>query len=206
MTFRTRGERGVTMIEVTVMLTAAVLLAGALAPSVTATIQQAANTRAATDMADIAGQALEALDDLSYGGFTVDGAKNGTRVRLLVSDGDTPRELSGAGHASWQAPVANASGLVDFLERHLVTNDPRGNPANAYDPPGNSGVWRGAYLNGPVGPDPWGNRYAVNVEFLGNANEDVVVFSAGPDEEIDTDYDVNGLTAGDDDLIVLVEN
>jgi hypothetical protein len=130
--------------------------------------------------------------------------------------------VSATGSALWQGTVDNATGLVDFLERHLVTNNPRGNAANAYAPSVLSGEWRGAYLNAPVDPDPWGNRYAVNVEFLGtggpppcgvgggrggggNPCYDVVVYSAGPDEQIDTPYAGDPLLAVDDDLIVLVE-
>ena len=56
----------------------------------------------------------------------------GTLVEILVSDGDIPRQVSGTGSAEWQRPVDNVGGLVDFLERHIVTNNPRGNAANAY--------------------------------------------------------------------------
>ena len=72
-------------------------------------------------------------------------------------------------------------------------------------PPGGGTEWRGAYLTSPVDPDPWGNRYAVNVEFLTGGTQDVVVMSAGPDEQVDSPYAGDGLTAGDDDLFVLVE-
>jgi type II secretory pathway pseudopilin PulG len=83
-------------------------------------------------------------------------------------------------------------------------------------------AWRGPYITVPIDPDPWGNRYATNVKFLnpqadsvnenaalgddyGNGyEEDVVVLSAGPDEEIDTDYNVDGLTPGDDDILVTI--
>jgi len=70
-------------------------------------------------------------------------------------------------------------------------------------------------MTAPIDPDPWGNRYAVNVGFLdpvaNSANataatingyeEDVVVLSAGPDEEVDTEWAVDGLTPGDDDIL-----
>jgi len=78
-------------------------------------------------------------------------------------------------------------------------------------------AWRGPYMTGPLDPDPWGNRYACNVIYLdprtqtenmtAYANgyvEDTVVMSAGPDEEIDTDFDVDGLTPGDDDILYTV--
>ena len=54
-------------------------------------------------------------------------------------------------------------------------------------------------------PDPWGNRYAVNVMYLGPNVNDVVVVSAGPDEAVDTPDSGNPLTAVDDDILVLIE-
>jgi len=66
--------------------------------------------------------------------------------------------------------------------------------------------WKGAYLTAPINPDPWGNRYMVNVQYIGASTNDVVVLSAGPDEEIDTAFTANPVTAGDDDLISLVES
>jgi hypothetical protein len=209
-----------TLLEVALMLTAMAALMAALMPTLTATIRSAQMVAALTAMTDIQGQSIAALNDLSYSAFTIDGAKNGTRVELLVSDGDIPRDVSPTGSGLWQLTVDNAAGLVDFLERHLVTNDPRGNGANGYSPPGGSGEWRGAYLTAPIDPDPWGNRYAVNAEFLGSGGPppcgvggggggtpcyDVVVYSAGPDEEIDTPYAGDPLLAADDDLVVLVE-
>ncbi len=78
-------------------------------------------------------------------------------------------------------------------------------------------AWRGPYITAPIDPDPWGNRYACNVVYLdpvadsGNGSaasngfeEDCVVLSAGPDEEVDTAYSVDGLTPGDDDILYTV--
>jgi len=197
-------ERGITLFEVTLMLTATTALVAALMPTLTSTIRHAEIAVATTTMTDIQTQVLEMLNDVNVNSFTIDGTSGGTHVEILVSDGDIPREVSGTGNAEWQRPVDNAGGLVDFLERHLVTNTPRGNVANDY-PTAGGDPWRGAYLSAPIDPDPWGNRYAVNVEFLTGGSEDVVVFSSGPDEQIDSVYSQNGLTAGDDDLIVLVE-
>jgi hypothetical protein len=204
MRLRLRAARGITLFEVTLMLTATTALVAALMPTLTAAIRHAEVTVATSAMADIQAQVLEMLDDLNFNSFTIDGTPGGTAVEILVSDGDIPREVSATGSAEWQREVDNTTGLVDFLERHLVTNNPRGNAANDY-PTAGGNPWRGAYLTAPVDPDPWGNRYAVNVEFLVGGNEDVVVFSAGPDEQIDTVFSQNGLAPGDDDLVVLVE-
>jgi len=75
-------------------------------------------------------------------------------------------------------------------------------------------AWRGPYMTAPIDPDPWGNRYAANVRYLdarsntvnltapyNGFEEDTVVITAGPDEEIDTDFEVDGLTPGDDDIL-----
>lgn len=204
MSDRLRAARGITLFEVALLLTATTALVAALMPTLTTTIQHAEIARANTAMTNIQAQVLQMLNDVNFTSFTITGTSGGTHVEILVSDGDTPRDVSGTGSAEWQRAVDNTTGLVDFIERHLVTNNPRGNVANDYPTAGGS-PWRGAYLSAPVDPDPWGNRYAVNVEFLTGGSEDVVVFSSGPDEQIDSAYAQNGLTAGDDDLMVLVE-
>ena len=203
---RCGAETGLTLVEVAVVLVVTVSLLGALAPSLTPVIRRAETTAATTAMDNIRDQILQALADMNVKAFTVDGTKTGTQVRRLVSDGDIPRSVSVTGSATWQATVDNATGLTDFLERHLVFNQPRGNPANAYSTVVSGAYWRGAYLTAPIDPDPWGDRYAVNVEYLGNSTNDVDVYSAGPDRQIDTQYTANPLAAGDDDLIVLVES
>lgn len=87
-----------------------------------------------------------------------------------------------------------------------------------FDPSGGQGfnsrfAWRGPYIADRVEPDPWGNRYMANVFALhvpadmpgdgfGSA---VVCYSAGPDEEIDTDFNQpHGWSTGDDDFTALV--
>lgn len=198
-------EAGLTLVEVSIILVVTVSLLGVLAPSLTPVIQRAETTAATTAMDNIRDQILQMLADLGYKNFTIDGTKTGTQVRRLVSDGDIPRKVSATGSSTWQATVDNTTGLTDFLERHLIFNQPRGSAANAYTTTATS-YWRGAYLTAPLDPDPWGDRYAVNVEYLGVSTNDVVVYSAGPDKEIDTQYTANPLAAGDDDLIVLVES
>jgi len=71
---------------------------------------------------------------------------------------------------------------------------------------GGGAPWRGAYISAPIDSDPWGNRYAVNVLYLRTAptSNDVFVLSAGPDEEIDTAFTVNGVVPGDDDIIAVI--
>jgi hypothetical protein len=153
------------------------------------------------------------------------------RVDLLVTQGEAPAVdasavRAGAGVTDWDDSLDH--GAVQLLDHHLVTNTPGSLAANAYrtaaamsvttefDP--DSGArfnaehaWRGAYLPGPLGPDPWGNRYAVNVEFLerpigagpaGQVN-DVFVISAGSNGRIETRFDVDGVTGSNDVIYVI---
>jgi hypothetical protein len=145
------------------------------------------------------------------------------RVDLLVSDGKIPAVYipRTAGSPDWNTAVNDST--VQKLEYFLVTNTPSNVSANAYrtaigmsvagqfDPDeggsfNSSHAWRGAYLPGPIGADPWGNRYAVNVEYLarglgagpsGHVN-DVIVISAGNNGLIETRYDTDGASNGND--------
>ena len=146
------------------------------------------------------------------------------RVDLLVSDGNAPAVQtvrSASGTPDWDTAVNSTT--VQKLEWFLVTNTPSNTGTNAYrtgstmDGTGNFDpdagyqynapyAWRGAYLPGPITADPWGNRYAVNVEYLasalgagpsGNVN-DVLVISAGSNGIIETRYDTDGATHAND--------
>ena len=157
-----------------------------------------------------------------------------TRVNLLVSGGAGPADIvptvgvgRSIGSPDWDAPVDNGS--VQLLDYYLVTNTPSNVVANAFRSAANMSVltnfdpdsgaqfhsefaWRGSYLPGPIDVDPWGARYAVNVEFLAKALgagpsghvNDVFVITAGPDGEIQTRFDTDGTTAGGDDVIFIV--
>lgn len=207
-----RGAAGLSLVEATVILATISILTAVLAPVGKRTTDIARLARVSTDLSAI-GQAI--LDFTAakpnQTKFTINGAVNGARVDLLVSDGDIPREMSASGSAAWQRVVDNTTGKVDFLERHLVTNNPRGSAANDYDIPPNVNApgWRGAFLSAPVDPDPWGNRYMVNVKFMVSRDKnppwyDVFVYSAGPDEIIDTLFALDGAVPGNDDLILIV--
>lgn len=205
---RRGGERGISLVEATIVLAAVAILAAAAAPAASRTLDRARLARAVSDAEAIKTAILGFRDDLGFQGFSTDGAVNGPLVEMLVSDGDIPREISATGDARWDDLVQNvpASGLVtDFLERHLVTNNLFGTGA-AYSTTG-ANQWRGAYLDAPINPDPWGNRYAVNTRFMrapSNTRNDTIVWSAGPDEVIDTAFERDGIFPGGDDIIVVV--
>jgi len=169
------------------------------------------------------------------------------KVYLLVSDGDIPTLATAVSTESYWTQAVNSSS-VDTLSNHLIENLPAETSGNRYRNPtdialssvGSQNIdfartessgfnapyaWRGPYLRGPVDPDPWGNRYAVNVAFLDPsptdtvsgitagftastdyARLDVFVLTAGADEEIDTKSAQDGAVPGDDDFIHLVSS
>ncbi len=234
----TRAESGVSLIEATIILSVFAILTAALAPSIGAYVSDAQHAAARRDVEVIGSAISRMLSDVGESWVLRDGngaaATNppsraaANRVDLLVTSGATPTVTTArvSAGADWDDAVDNAA--VQRLEYFLVDNRPSNAAANAYrtassmsvvgqfDPDGGAlfnaeHAWRGAYMAGPIGPDPWGTRYAVNVEFLaralgagpsGNVN-DVVVVSAGPDRVVDTQFDVDGATGGSDVLYVL---
>lgn len=193
--------RGLTIIELTVMLAVLGILAAALIPSVSNLIGTAKLTRARSDVNAIKQATIALLNDTQARGLVRDGsAPLGAQqvVDLLVSDGDIP-SLGRDGDAAWLRKVDFSA--VDFMEYHLCTNRPGGAAGHAYE------QWNGAYLAAPIGPDPWGNRYMINSQYLASGNRyDVVVISAGPDEEIDSAFTQDGFLAGDDDIVSLISS
>lgn len=195
---RAKNEAGVTLIEATIMLAVAAIIAAAAAPVTSRVLDRTRLSRAQSDASAIATAINNLLSEhTSFSPFTITGLTGGTTVGLLVSDGDIPEAGTG-GSASWRDAVnVAASPAIDYLERHLVTNTPGGTGAYA-----TASAWRGAYISAPIDPDPWGNRYAVNVLYLRTlTTNDVVVLSAGPDEAVNTAFTVDGITPGGDDIL-----
>ncbi len=231
-----RSEAGLSLVEATVVLMVMAVLAAIMAPPVRNYVLTAQQAAASSDVEQIGAALARMLDDTGETFVLRDGNgssatappshASGNRVDLLVTQGQAPAlevsaVRSGASVTDWDDAVDNAA--VQLLDDYLVTNTPSSLAANAYrtaismstttefDP--NDGAtfnaehaWRGAYLPGPLGPDPWGNRYAINVEFLerplgaglsGTVN-DVFVVSAGSNGRIETRFAVDGVTSGND--------
>lgn len=214
------SEAGVTLIEATVVIMVVAILAAAAAPSASRTLDRARQARAVSDGEAIKTGIINYRANV-FQGFTEDGTTSGDQVEMLVSDGDIPLAssilddngaLTGA-LLRWDDPVGDLDDTnndvdgtitVDFLERHLVTNNILG--VASYGLTGGN-AWRGAYMNAPIDPDPWGNRYMVNTKFLdapSTTSNDTIVLSVGPDEAIDTLFERNGQFPGGDDIIVTI--
>lgn len=218
------------LVEVTIILAVLAVLTAVAAPAIGSYMNDAAASKAKADVEAIGSALSRMLVDTGEPWVLADGngaaatdaptREAANRVDLLVSAGNVPAlgvaRLSGT--IDWDDTIDDD--LVQRLEYFVVENRPSGLVANAYRTPanvpggfqGSDFGWRGAYLPGPIGPDPWGTRYAVNVEFLaktlgagpsGNVN-DVFVVSAGVNQSVETRFDLDGVTAGGDDLILVL--
>jgi hypothetical protein len=189
-------------VELTIIISVLAILSGAMAPAGLELVSQARDVRVLRDGQAIRQALFTLLTDLGLTTVRVGGAGS-TKVGLLVTDAGMPEAMSAA-DMGWIQPL-NASGTVDLLDRHLVTNDPAGDAARAYPLPTTAGGfgWRGAYLQFSPGADPWDHRYAINVQYL-DARFDVIVLSAGPNGIIETPYEARNVAYGGDDVAVPV--
>jgi hypothetical protein len=236
-----RSERGLSLVEASIILMVFSALAAIMAPSVRDYVFTSQQAAAEADVQTLGAALARMLEDVGESAILRDGngasatappsRASANRVDLLLTDGGMPTvdasaARPGAGVTDWDDSVDNAA--VQLMDYYLVTNTPSSAAANAYRTAANMSVttefdpdagamfnaahaWRGAYLAGPLGSDPWGNRYAVNVEFLerplgvgpaGSVN-DVFVLSAGSNGRIETRFDTDGATSGNDVVYVV---
>jgi len=106
-------------------------------------------------------------------------------LALLVSDGDVPGTGDTAGE-EWATPDTDE--FVGNVNAYLITNTP------LFPPRGGGRLsfgWDGPYLQTPMGPDPWGNRYAVSAAMLTMGRGFVpVVLCAGPDGVVEVPFEL----------------
>ena len=182
------NARGLSLIEVTIMLLVLMLLTGVLAPSVMDYVKDAQWVKVKEDCEAIGVSVIRLTRDV---GSCVKFAGTGTctmlnRVDLLYSDGpdvtasaladDATTAFDSPGNVGMPLTWSNDDVRGDSMERQFTTNGPGYlSPAalasySAVGPLFGLG-WRGAYLSAPIGPDPWGHRYLVNSVFLSVATD-----------------------------------
>jgi hypothetical protein len=192
------STRGFSVTEIVTVLTAASTLTAVAAPSVEDYVAQARTIKVVSDTRTIQLAFIRMTSDVSVSDRR---AQGWSETVLMVGDGDTPAVGEGGGD-EWALPIdpsAHVSRLVDAL----VTNG-TGYRAGAGEQR-SVGGWRGPYIDGAVGADPWGNRYAVNVRWLTVSTAfDTAVLSAGVDGIVNTAFARDGLLAGGDDIVSVV--
>ena len=184
---RVPEERGLSLIEVTIMLLVLMLLTGVLAPSIVDFIKDAQWVKVKEDCEAIGLSVARLTRDvgpcLKFNGTGP--CTKANRVDVLYSDGPdvTVNDLSGDATMAYPGGGQAAADLNwdrddargDSMQHQLVDNGTGPN----YPTPADLGAeesglgfglgWRGAYLSPPIGPDPWGHRYLVNSSFLASA-------------------------------------
>jgi hypothetical protein len=182
-------ERGMSLVEASVILLVLMLLTSVLAPSIYDFVVDARMVKVKEDCEAIGVSVVRLVLDvgtcLKYDGTGACTPAN--HVKVLFSRGT---------NAGW--PTAGS----DDMERHLTSN------AVHYHLP----QWRGAYLPSAIGPDPWGSAYAVNVGSLrpdtpAECFVNTVCLSGGPNRTFDTPLTSNingGLVRGADDFVFVL--
>ena len=172
------------------------ILSGAMAPSVNAYVEEAKSVKARHDVSTLSVVLVRLFNDVS-GQANEDGRWE--TYELLVGNGLTAQSAT-AESLPWTTPAGRRG--VGALDDHLITNATEYTPYRLRAPFG----WRGPYLQDPVGPDPWGHRYAVNVAAMRSVESATVVLSTGPDGLAQSRWDVTGLAARGDDVTALVSS
>jgi type II secretory pathway pseudopilin PulG len=242
------AERGMSLVEATIILMVLATLTAVISPSIADYANDAESVKAREDVEAIGTGVLRLLRDTGSRCLRLAGTTDCTkanRVDLLISAGTDPRADNSATVAldadaattasvSWLPTAAPAQ--QDTIDDQLIEND----NATAYTAAGFTGGggprmkigWRGAYLNGPVNGDPWGNKYQANTIFLAVATDaadgaavsdtteglkqagwqrNVLVLSAGANAIVETEFGGSaagaggvGVTAGGDDVIYVL--
>jgi type II secretory pathway pseudopilin PulG len=187
-----RNERGITIIETTVILSVLFILAGVMSPIVSESIMTARAVKAKSDASMIAMGLINFQKDMGVAALALTGSTGGAAnpqaigfPAVLVTAGEIPgiedseeeetgpaftllARLGGHENTAGDAPSTRAmrrkwqEGPTDTLDDHLMHNR-RG---YRFRQPGEYGGWNGPYLSSPVAGDPWGNRYLINTKFL----------------------------------------
>jgi len=210
-----RQRRGLTLVEMTVILSVIVVLTSVLVPTVMSHIAQARVVRARQDVRTLANAIMDFYKDTGFVPKTTDsvnGRQGRRAVDLLASAGDVP-SLPDAGSLPASVGIEDVqrwvTGTTDLYGNHLVKNVPGYSQKTSDALPG----WNGPYIASLPQADPWGNRYLVNVVFLkpgggmvaegGETKRAVFVLSAGPDGMIQTPFEQEATThvVGGDDVV-----
>lgn len=184
-----KGQKGLSLVEVTIMLLVLMLLTSVLAPSIWDFVHDAQWVKVKEDCEAIGITFTRLVRDvgpcLHTTGATV-GCAKADRVDVLISDGVDPTTTTPAVDFSSTAIVTKnwysvgnipATNNFDQMYDQFVTNAPAyKTPMELYPTTYPVGPlfglgWRGSYIAPPIGPDPWGGRYQVNSGFFAVATD-----------------------------------
>ena len=236
-------EEGMSLVEATIILMILFLLTAVLSPSIGDYIEDARHTKAKEDIEALGISIQRLMRDVGSCIKTdaTDPCDMTNRVEILRSNGPdvvaadlgtTAAAFASGGNVTgplnWDDD--QDAGVGDTFESQLVTNAPNYNTPAESSPTGytiggpQAGLgWRGAYMAGPIGTDPWGKVYVANAVFLvvasdasdnaaeggrrGGWSRDAIVLAAGPNGLYDSPFggsaNFGSERQGDDLLYVL---
>jgi prepilin-type N-terminal cleavage/methylation domain-containing protein len=210
-----KTNKGFTLLEVAVVLAVIAILAAMLTPIVTSYIDQARVTRAQNDVKKIAEAVLLFKRDTGFfpgynitseatSGAILSGNSNGLSGCLISGSGAIALSNTGSAYFTGNWTCANPG----LLETYLNVNS-LGVATSGLGAVGGKTAYRGPYLDGLAGTDPWGHPYAVNsANFASSATNYAYAISAGPDSTFDTPINVaksSTFAASDDDIVALIK-
>jgi type II secretory pathway pseudopilin PulG len=237
------SETGMSLVEATIILMTLAILTAVISPTIGDYVSSARNTKAKEDVEAIGTAILRVTRDtglpcLSKDASTVtDACKVAKRADLLYSGGNTPKvstvaytvadgsNAAATSPVNWLGETEEAANKVTMDDQFILDSTAGYSAATvaAAGGPRPGTGWRGAYLSGPIGPDPWGAAYESNTMFLTvatNANvdntkegdlgsvwqADTFVISAGANGVIETKFgSAKGTTPGGDDVVYVVQ-
>lgn len=231
------------LVEATIILMVLFLLTAVLSPAVSDYVNDARQVKGKEDVEAIGTAIQRYVRDTGFPFLVLDPQAStatiyqaANRVDLLISDGTLPTKAASTGISSsntgfvitgsfeWDSTDGAADNIANmvpyFVSNQVDTNGLKhqhsGIDFSVSIPGGPRGGlgWRGPYLSAPIGPDPWGHRYAATTVFLNpstdsttkGTNFNVIVLSAGPDGNVDTQMaeGSTGTTVGGDDLVYVL--
>jgi len=185
-----KTNKGFTLIEIAVVLAIIAILAAILTPIVTSYIDQARTTRAQSDVKKIAEAALLYKRDTGVWPGYASGASTHATNNDGVGLADCLRSDSSSANVSTSAGLGSA--LVTFcvtttgdMQAALNVNTLG---LTAGNPIGGQTAFRGPYLDGLGGVDPWGTPYVVTSKNFASATNYAFAISAGPDAIFQTSF------------------
>jgi type II secretory pathway pseudopilin PulG len=183
---RFNEQRGMSLVEATIVLMVIFMLSAVLAPNVGDYIEDARHVKAKEDSEAVGLTIVRLQRDIGQclKFDATEGCTKDNRVDILRSSGtDVPASDLGTsavdftsddiepGTINWDDD--QEAGVGDTMESQFVLNAPEYPAPSDSTPTGYtqagpvSGLgWRGAYITTPVGADPWGKVYLSNTAFL----------------------------------------
>ncbi|MBW7998196.1 MAG: prepilin-type N-terminal cleavage/methylation domain-containing protein [Candidatus Glassbacteria bacterium] len=193
-----RNSKGFTLIEIIVAVALVAILSAAVAPSVLNNIAMGRISRTQSDVQAIASGVMRFKSDTGkYPRLDTPANPDtlGEAFDFLVStNGTWPTLVTNANWPSSAAALVTGigAGSAQTITNHLIIgqNDYATTTSDTYirannpEDPTDVGFRQGYISSDP--PDPWGNRYMINVAPLGMVGQPVWVISAGPNGVLET--------------------